>query len=456
MSNHQNRIRDIILEEGIEARNVVSWRVPKQSNDRPSTGDASSNNYGRGDLLNKAKLDKQNLPLGTSVTTASMRLWKLIFENVLRSVDELHRFCEDEQSAELAEQGFLFCLSSCRDFAQLAQRFEREKEKDKEKDKEKLDLTMPLSTKHKALMGTPTTVPVSMLPVAPSQIDVPITDASKSVEVFDISAHSSNIETVQPLVNVPHHQDSDTARATPPKLRASAAPFVPRSVTQGPVETSPLPCELGNSAIECADDKPFPSVQHASPSASASPAEAVSISDSQTIGGSECDASSNNNRSNKNRLKSPVKKTNSAPTVSVTKVKSTRNTSVPATNAPVRNLSKASSGNAAAVRPLRVSANTLSKSNEKNVFDRSTESKKPSSCAASIAPVRSDQSAYHSRRSQSCDHSRCDSDSIDPLDALDLSEIEQLEVVRASEAVWAEAEAWIEAEVRLLFIFNFF
>lgn len=83
--------------------------------------------------------------MASPVTVASMRLWKLIFTNVCRSVEELHRFLEEEQNVDLSEQSFQFFLGSCRDFALLTQRLEKDRQdKDSqlstftEKDKEKV------------------------------------------------------------------------------------------------------------------------------------------------------------------------------------------------------------------------------------------------------------------------------------------------------------------------------
>ena len=143
-SNQPNQLR----EEGIEARNFVSWRVPKtvskdiletptnnnksdkatvpntfNSDTNANTNNATSSSSAVNSRYKFLSLTTSTPP--TNVSQASMRLWKLIFQNICRSVDELYIFCEEEQNAELCEQSFQFFLTSCRDFAQLAQKFEK-------------------------------------------------------------------------------------------------------------------------------------------------------------------------------------------------------------------------------------------------------------------------------------------------------------------------------------------
>lgn len=144
MSSNRPPNQPTLREEGIEARNFVSWRVPKTipkdalesatKNEKSvninssATSVADSNNLSAFSSANYKEMTKYKLPSTSphsNVSVASMRLWKLIFQNVCRSVDELYAFCEEEQNGELCEQSFQFFLSSCRDFAQLAQKYDK-------------------------------------------------------------------------------------------------------------------------------------------------------------------------------------------------------------------------------------------------------------------------------------------------------------------------------------------
>lgn len=458
MSSNQNRIRDIILEEGIEARNVINWRVqPKQTNERPSTGDANNNNN-RGELtnINKSKGEKQVFS-GSNLTTASMRLWKLIFENVLRSVDELHHFCEDEQSVELAEQGFQFCLSSCRDFAQLVQKFEKEKEKekDKDKDKEKIELIMPpLSTKHRAVVGTPNTSSTPSAVLLPAS--APDAEAAAMVEptvtttavtttavVVTVNADANSISSTSP-------SPAESSCLKMPKLRAAAVPFVPRSVVQPSHQLNEQPQEEKE-----VHDNLTTSTQLLNNSTVADPP--IISTESKLLLSNDNDSKTNTasneaseNIMNSNRPKSPLKV---AVAIMSKSTRTTTNTTTVSNSTPATKASKLSVINKVSLNKTRAPQTSVNKPTRSETH--STQSKRDFNTQSQVeSKQRDDRSVSCSRRSQSEDQSRCDSStSVDSLDALDLSEIEQLEVVRASEAVWAEAEAWIEAEVLYLSIY---
>jgi hypothetical protein len=100
--------------------------TPARAGDVPAKAGDKTTSFNRREEVFEASKELIN-KLKTPVTAASLRLWKLIFLNVCRSVDELYQFCEEESSGELCEQSFQFFLCSCRDFAQLSQRIEREK-----------------------------------------------------------------------------------------------------------------------------------------------------------------------------------------------------------------------------------------------------------------------------------------------------------------------------------------
>ena len=153
MSNNNHpgvyNVRDIILEEGLDARNFVSWRVPRQIENTPTNHTNTNLKTPTSGTLNNTSLYNNNIRRNsnnnnddittelsiklnklTTLSTSSLRLYKLIYSNINRSINELYQFCEEENNIELCEESFQLFLSSCRDFALLTQKYTELKDKD--------------------------------------------------------------------------------------------------------------------------------------------------------------------------------------------------------------------------------------------------------------------------------------------------------------------------------------
>ena len=129
-----------IVEEGEDARNVLSWRVPNepspqgklrtnsekrkkkavQRNSVGSTGSVHRMNA----LLYETGSDTQS---EDSRSHFQSRLWRFLFSNITRAVDELYNLCEDENNRDYCIEGIKMFDNCKKDFNKLIERMEDQK-----------------------------------------------------------------------------------------------------------------------------------------------------------------------------------------------------------------------------------------------------------------------------------------------------------------------------------------
>ena len=151
-----------IVEEGVDARNVLSWRVPNEPSPSPQGKLFTSTNSEK----RKKKKLRNSFNLGDNVSNVSVsnvmgnnsnsssrvhrmnalmyetgsdtqsedsrshfqsRLWRFLFSNITRAVDELYNLCEDENNREYCMEGIKMFDNCKNDFHKLIERMEDQK-----------------------------------------------------------------------------------------------------------------------------------------------------------------------------------------------------------------------------------------------------------------------------------------------------------------------------------------
>ena len=136
------KLKDIVGEDGADARNVLSWRVPnepspqrlssrrnsdkrKKKTSRGSMGSASEvSSNGNRSFLYETGSDSQS---EDSRSHFQNRLWRFLFSNITRAVDELYNLCEDENNREYTIEGIKMFDMCKNDFTKLIERMDDQK-----------------------------------------------------------------------------------------------------------------------------------------------------------------------------------------------------------------------------------------------------------------------------------------------------------------------------------------
>jgi hypothetical protein len=146
-----------IVEEGIDARNVLSWRVPNEPSPQgksrtssgtkkkkkphtgrefvvPSSGGSTSTTSTSSSIHHRMNALSMYETASASDTQSEdsrthfqSRLWRFLFSNITRAVDELYNLCEDENNREYCMEGIKMFDRCTNDFNKLIERMEDQK-----------------------------------------------------------------------------------------------------------------------------------------------------------------------------------------------------------------------------------------------------------------------------------------------------------------------------------------
>lgn len=133
-------LKDLVNEEGIDARNCVSWRVPneveaprtpregaesKSESGTPSSRPASPAKSKSGDSVKSD--DSKRESRGNSENDAVSMYWRVLLHNLTYSIDALYYACEEYMDEERCQESFDLLLRSGRDFAMLIERMQHQR-----------------------------------------------------------------------------------------------------------------------------------------------------------------------------------------------------------------------------------------------------------------------------------------------------------------------------------------
>ncbi|PAA49748.1 hypothetical protein BOX15_Mlig011986g1, partial [Macrostomum lignano] len=129
-SNSFDKLKQAVMEEGANARNLLKFNVPvedasaastasKQSSRRPSAAStAASHQHQPGSSSGHRK--KSSTPV--RAPDLRERYWALLLENLKRTIDEIYSTCEADQSEAECREVHIILEHCCRDFAALVEK----------------------------------------------------------------------------------------------------------------------------------------------------------------------------------------------------------------------------------------------------------------------------------------------------------------------------------------------
>ena len=181
----------------------------------------------------------------STIDRSTWRLWRQLFQQVNRSIDELYRFCEEEADEELCQDSFILLTRSGRDFEKLIERMERQRRFDSDISTRSVSWEVRKPTLFSSIESSngPTgdTGSYATEDSSPRHIVTEVVSMTKSkMEVINDEPSLTIATAVDSREGVPTNNKKNF------KLRAVAEPFLPTSSgTHRPGEPGIHP-DLGN------------------------------------------------------------------------------------------------------------------------------------------------------------------------------------------------------------------